>query len=433
MRHSKSKLLSIARKIENNKKVTPQEISTVISFEKAEKELRALTIAKKAAVPIALAGGFLIAVYPKQTTEIVKHLPAWTNLPEQMVIGADYIWNLIGEPVGKSNVLYHIPNIVLYAFGILGVKKLFDAIDRRTWVDKVNAAKKTLLQMIDNGNANIELKNGHSALFVGGGDFIGTQFVLNHKEDEVVIVGTSKPNFTNIWNYYDQESSYEQLKTVLERVCSKKTGEYMFFPVKDDQIFLPSSTAFDLSPHKLDILCQDIRTIEKQNNWGTKRIIIVGDKFHNSYVQSEDQNGKVKNSEDKISIETIAGKYPNVTLLDPTDIVLKHVLAIAKGRKIVFRATKEGIAEYKKRFYDRLGKLGYKDKKATRGVLTIGYDLLEDQTEQQTLSKKINDYYPVVLSVAVRDALLRNGYKKDEFIYVPDLVLEALDKKAREQ
>lgn len=31
-------------------------------------------------------------------------------------------------------------------------------------------------------------------------------------------------------------------------------------------------------------------------------------------------------------------------------------------------------------------------------ILEIGYDLFEDQTEQQTLSKKVPDYYPVVLS-----------------------------------
>jgi len=43
-------------------------------------------------------------------------------------------------------------------------------------------------------------------------------------------------------------------------------------------------------------------------------------------------------------------KYENITLLDPTDIVLKEIIQIAGGRKIVFRATKEGIVEYKNDF-----------------------------------------------------------------------------------
>ena len=168
------------------------------------------------------------------------------------------------------------------------------------------------------------------------------------------------------------------------------------------------------------------------NKWRPKRIIIVGDKFHQSYVQSEDEARKIKGSEDSITLESIARKYSNATLLDPTDIVLSHVLSVAKGRRIVFRATKEGIIEYKKRFYSRLKLLGYKGG-GKKGVLTIGYDLFEDLTEQQTLSRSVNDYYPVVLSKSVSDALLRNGYKKNEFIYVPDLVLEELSQLAREQ
>jgi hypothetical protein len=119
--------------------------------------------------------------------------------------------------------------------------------------------------------------------------------------------------------------------------------------------------------------------------------------------------------------------------LDPSDIVLKEILHIAKGRKIVFRATKDGIAEYKTRFYDRLKELGYKHSTSKPGILTIGYDIFEDQTEQQTLARKIDDYYPVVLSKNVHDALLRNGYKKEEFLYVPDLVLETLTEVAAEQ
>ena len=214
---------------------------------------------------------------------------------------------------------------------------------------------------------------------------------------------------------------------------SKDTGEYVFFPVKDDQIFLPSRSAYDLSPHKLDILCQDIRSIEKSNKWKPKRILIVGDRFHKSYVQSEDKFGKLKNSEDTISLETIAGKYPNISIIDPTDIVLSHIIRLADGRKIVFRATKEGIREYKARFFERLGKLKYKEDTKKKGILTIGYDIFEDQTEQQTLARTVDDYIPVVLSKSVHDALIRNGYKRNEFIYVPELVLNYLTQEASEQ
>lgn len=432
MGYSKRELLSISKKVKKLQKLTPQEIVLLQSFNKVDKESEILVFLKKAAVPIALIAGFFIAVFPSQIEMLTGHFPSWTNLPEPIVNGADYIWNIIGEPVGKSNVLYHLPNIVLYSFGVLGVKKLFDAIDRKTWIDRVNFAKNIVSEQISVGSISLILKKGHSVLFVGRGDFIGMQHVVN-QPDGAIVIAEQKPTYTNLWNYYSPETGYDDLKTVINRVCQKNTGEYVFFPVKDDQIFLPSPSAYDLSPHKLDIVCQDIRLIEKKNKWSPKRIIIVGDRFHQSFVQSEDLRGKLKGSEDSISLLSISQKHPYITLLDPTDIVLLHILKTARGRKIVFRATKEGISEYKERFFARLSLLGYNNNPKRKGILTIGYDLFEDLTEQQKLSNKIDEYYPVVLSKVVNDALLRNGYKSNDFIYVPDLVLKELSIKTSEQ
>ena len=122
----------------------------------------------------------------------------------------------------------------------------------------------------------------------------------------------------------------------MDRVCNDNSGEYIFFPVRDDQIFLPGQDSYDLSPHKLDILCQDIRAIERKNKWQAKRIIVVGDRYHKSFVQSEQKKGKIRHSEDTISLETIAEKHKKVTIIDPTDLVVLKIIEIADGRKIAF-------------------------------------------------------------------------------------------------
>lgn len=433
MKYQKKKLLSITRKIIDQKKVSPEEINCLLSFDTINENSKVISYIKKCAVPIALCLGFLIAVFPKNVKDIALELPSWTNLPEPMQNGFNYIWNILSEPVDEHNIIFHLPNIILYSFGFLGVKKLFDAIEKHTWIDKVFNAKQILTEKINEGTLLLDLPRGHSVLFEGNGDFIATQLFLNSPANHAVIISTLKPNYTHIWNRFDPTSSFEDLEAVIERICNHNTGEYIFFPVKDDQIFLPSNSAYDLSPHKMDILCQDIRLIEKRNKWKPKKILIVGDKFHTSYVHSEDYRGKIDNSEDIISLKIIASRYPHVSIVDPTDIVLQQILDIADGRKIAFRATKEGQMEYKDRFYERLQLIGYKKNRNRKGILTIGYDLFEDQTEQQTLSGKVDDYYPVVLSKSVRDALIRNGYKKNEFIYVPELVLDYLKKEASKQ
>lgn len=433
MKYKKKKLVAISRKVNQGKPVTPTEIEYLLSYENKEKEHLFFRLSKILALPLSLLLGFLFTVYPEYFEKLTNSWPSWTNLSPKFLAGLDYLWNIISEPIEKANILYHVPNIVLYSFGVVGIKKLMDAVNRRSWLENVLSAHKTLLENIEKGKLNLAMKKGHSLLFVGNGDFIGAQFALNHAPDETVTISSSIPAYTKIWNFYQVETLYEDLENVLLRSDGESAGEYVFFPVMDTKIFLPGDKAHDLSPYKLDILAQNIRTIEKEKGWKTKRLIIIGDKFHKSYVQSEDQDGVIKKSGDTISLRTIADKHKNVTIIDPTDIVLKEIMRIAFGRKIVFRATKEGIKEYKARFYSRLKELGYKYSKRQKGILTIGYDLFEDQTEQQTLSRKIDDYYPVVLSKSVHDALIRNGYKKEDFLYVPGLVLKSLKRAASQQ
>jgi len=433
MNLQKKRLIALAKAVEKNARLTPEEINYLLNFEKKKEQSNLATWLKFSALPLSLALGFFSTVFPDNFSNFIKTLPAWTNIPNQWLPGIDYLWDLLGEPVRKSNILYHIPNLALYSVSFFGLKKIFDSLEKRTWLDKVYQAQKNLHNNLESGKINFSLAKGHSLLFVGSGDYIGTQFVLNHQAEDSITISKTKPNYSKFWNYYDVTTLFADLKKVMERCDGKTAGEYLFFPVIDNEIFLPGPKAYDVSPHNLDILCQDLRMVEKEMNWKPKRIIIIGDKFHKSFVQSEDNRKIIPKSQESITLLTIAKKHQPAIILDPSDVVIESIINLAKGRKIVFRATKEGIKEYKQRFYERLKDQGYKLSKKKKGVLTIGYDLFEDQTEQQTLSRSIDDYYPVVLSKAVFDALVRNGYKKEEFLYVPELVLQKLNHLAKQQ
>lgn len=431
MKNTKKRLLEIAKKVVDCAPLTPEEVQYLLEYHTAEKEPGFITWLKDWAVPLSLAFGFSLATFSGALDPLIESLPSWTNMSPELLAGVDYLWSILSNPIEKQNVVYHLPNLVLYSFGIVGIKSLLERLERKTWLDKVLDAQEILKERVKNGEQNWAMKKGHSLLFVGKGDFIGEQFVMDHKKTEAVTIAETKQSFTDVWSQYDVNSVYDSLKTVVERSGGKTAGEYLFFPVKDLSLFLPGEKDYDLSPYKLDILCQNIRSMEREKKWKTKPILIIGDKFHSSFVQSEDQKKVIPKSQDEISLLSISQRYPSIQLLDPTDIVLEKIISIADGREIAFRATREGLAEYKKRFFARLTLLGYKPTK--KKILTIGYDLFEDQTEQQTLSKKVLDYYPVVLSASVRDALLRNGYKKDQFLYVPELVLQTISRSADKQ
>lgn len=70
--------------------------------------------------------------------------------------------------------------------------------------------------------------------------------------------------------------------------------------------------------------------------------------------------------------------------------------------------------------------MGYRSRNKSEGTLIVGYDLYEEQVEQQSLCSKLVDYYPVVLSKATHDSLKRAKVDTESFLYVPDLVLKEL-------
>lgn len=431
--YSRKKLLHIAQAVQKGDRISPEDISYLNGFTHNNDEHSVVTFLKNSAFPIAVLCGAVLAANSDFFDGIFSYLPSWTNLNPAFLSGFDYVWSIIGNPVEKSNIIYHIPNIVMYSAGFISIKSIIDSIKKRNWLDIVTDGQAALRQKITDGTLAYQLESGHSILFVGKGDFIAMQYSEDHNPDQCITLAEIKPPYTDIWNIYKTESHEADLKNALDRVEASDAGEYIFFPVQDKHLFLPSPTAFDMPPHRIDLHCQNIRKLEKTNKWARNPIFIVGDKYHKSIVRTENKTGLVDGTEDIISIETIAKRYPQVKIVDPTEIVLKHVLKMAHNRKIIFRATIEGIEEYKKRFYQRLDKLGYGENPKAKGVFIVGYDIYEDQIEQQKLCGKLDDYYPVVLSKNVYDALISNGHKDSELIYVPDLVIEELRKLADQQ
>ena len=116
MKSLKSKLLDIAKKIETKDKVTIEEIDLILGFNKKTESSKTAHVVRQFALPLSIAFGFLYTVFPRYFAHLEKSLPKWTNFSDQMLLGVDYLWNLLGDPVGKKNILYHIPNIALYAF-----------------------------------------------------------------------------------------------------------------------------------------------------------------------------------------------------------------------------------------------------------------------------------------------------------------------------
>ncbi len=426
---TKKTLIRVATAIRNDEKV---EIGLIDPFlnHKFEELSKVSRLMLKVAAGLSLFFASVLVIFPEVGEWLIDVLPGFFNLPERVAKALDYVWGLVGEPVEQQHLMYHLPNIIVYAFGVAGIRQLWKKINKNNWKDQVIRSQEKLAKTIEDGTARFLFAPGFSLLFVGEGDQIARSLVADTPAVGVTISSRRQP-YTRLWAKFAAGEGDEGFSRALGQVNAEDAGEYVLFPVRDEHLFLPGKLDFDIAPHRVDIAVRRIREFEKQKGWAKKRVIIVGDKLQTSVFVTESEECRIKTEYDEISLQTVEEKYGNLTVLDPTELTLRKVVKIADGRTILFRASEDGIEKYGKEFYRRLRLLGYEPSRD--GSLTVGYDITDFETEHQFVSQKYPDYLPVILSRDIFDELHKSDIPDDAYIFVPRLVKDELHRLVSEQ
>ena len=419
---TKATLIKVAKMIKNGDRIDVEFVTPFLAH-KFQESSALSKIMLKVAAGISLFFASVLVIFPEVGEKLIEILPGYFLLPERAAKALDYIWGLVGKPVGKQHLMYHLPNIIIYAFGVAGVRQLLRQIHKNNWKDLVEASQEQLRKTISEGTARFTFPKGFSLLFIGDGDQIARSLVV----DDAYIgptLSSKRPLYTNLWGEYQVALGDEGFGRALDRFNAEDAGEYVLFPVVDDHIFLPGMLEFDIAPHRVEIAVRRIREYEKEQGWVPKRIVIVGDKEQKSRFVTAYSDGRVKSMDDDVSLRTIAAEYKNVIIADPTDITLRKIIDIADGRRIYFRASDQGAEKYAQAFYHRLSLLGYEP--SNDKILTVGYDISDLETEHQVVSQRQSDYLPVILSREVFDLLSKSYLQDGTYIFVPRLVKQEL-------
>lgn len=367
----------------------------------------------------------VLVIFPEVGEYLIAVLPGVFNLPDRIARSLDFVWGLVGKPVGKNHLMYHLPNIIIYAFGVAGVRALWRKLHKNNWKDRVAAAQKKLQDDIAAGTARFRFVPGFSVLFAGDGDQVAKSLTL---DDPLIgpTLCTRKPPYTDLWGQFEPADGDDGFHQALARFNAREAGEYVLFPVIDDQLFLPGPTEYDMAPHRVEIAVRRIREFERDQGWTPKRIIIVGDREQRSRFVTSTGDARAVSQNDDVSLQSIAGDHEGVIVADPTDMTLSRILEIAGGRRIHFRASDQGTDKYCDAFFHRLGLLGYAP--TEDAVLTVGYDISDLETEHQVLARRGSEYLPVILSRDVYDTLSKRYLRDGAHIFVPRLVKQELQK-----
>ncbi|TMV09868.1 hypothetical protein FGK63_02005 [Ruegeria sediminis] len=421
---SKKALVRIAEAIRKGDRLDVTDVEPFLNHEFPETSSFGRFMLKVAA-GISLFFASVLVIFPEVGEKLIEILPGFFLLPERLAKALDYVWSLVGKPVGKQHLMYHLPNIIIYAFGVAGIRQLWRRINKNNWKDLVGAAQDKLEKAISEGTARFTFAPGFSLLFVGEGDQIAKSLVA---DDPTLgpTIASRKPPYTNLWGRFKASDGDEGFERVLDQFNSEDAGEYVLFPVVDEHLFLPGMHEYDLPPHRVEIAVRRIREYEKERGWDKKQILIVGDKEQKSRFVTASDGGRVDTPNDEVSLRTIAADYEKVTIADPTDITLRKIIDIADGRKILFRASDQGADKYGAEFYHRLSLLGYAPSKDNS--LTVGYDISDLETEHQVVSQKHTEYLPVIISRDIFDLLSKSYLRDGTYIFVPRLVKRELQR-----
>ncbi|MGI9400589.1 MAG: hypothetical protein ACR2O0_04985, partial [Rhizobiaceae bacterium] len=300
----------------------------------------------------------VLVIFPEVREYLISVLPSYFELSDRIANSLDFVWGLVGKPVKKNHLMYHLPNIIIFAFGAAGIRQLWRKIQKNHWKDQVLKAQEKLNSMIGEGTGRFKFPNGFSLLFVGEGDQIARSLTI---DDPVlgVTIASQKQAYTDLWGKYETGEGEEGFSRVLEQVNAVDAGEYVLFPIIYEHLFLPGPGDYDVAPHRIDIAVSRIREFETQNGWKKKPIIIVGDKEQKSSFVTASRTGPIDSESVEVSLRTIAAKYDNITVLDSTEATLRKIIEIADGRQILFRSSDQGVGRYREEFYRRLSLLDY--------------------------------------------------------------------------
>jgi len=426
---TKKQLIKLADTVHSGNQIAANETQAFLDHQFYESS-RASKIMIKLAAGISFFFASVLVVFPEVGEKLIEILPDFFLLPERIAKALDFVWSLVGKPVKKQHLMYHIPNIIIYAFGVAGVRQLWRRINKNNWKDRVISAQEKLNILIQDGLGQFQFEPGFSLLFVGEGDQIAKSLVKDAPTIGATI-SSQRQAYTLFWGEYSVDEGADGFRRALSQYNSSEAGEYVLFPVLDEHLFLPGHDDYDLAPHRVDIGVRKIRDFEKMNEWTPKRIIIVGDKEQSSKFVTASRDGVIESRRDIVSLRTVEAAHKNVTVLDPTEITLKKIIEIADGKQILFRASDKGAEKYTRTFYHRLTLLGYEPTR--QESIIVGYDITDIETEHQLIAAGQADYLPVILSRDIFDELVKNHLCEGPYIFVPRLVKRALQQLVSEQ
>lgn len=372
-------------------------------------------------MPAVLMAGY-IGTFAATRLAGAEFLP--TEVPPILHQALQAVHNLTVNAARNPTVGEHLPFLLLESAGIWGAAKTIpNWFKARGKGQRVKEAQRVAREEINKGEFTYDMAEGHTAAFIGLGDPLADHLQQIKNPDQVMLYSHARID-SKVWQMLIKNGQQEQIYQALDRGDFKKAGEVLLLPVKYEDMFLPDKTGHDMTIDEVAAIINMIDEYSESRGLPKKRVVIVGNKdMEETYIKrtgAEQTEESQKNLTELVDELSLQREGASVEIIDPTEIVMRRITALANGRTIAFVATKESDQRYGQRFYEQLSGMGYQPSIAK--VTSVLYNITDIPTEVRAGKDDI----AVILDPSKKQGLLAKGIPEENIVVVPDIILQVL-------
>ncbi|KKQ52730.1 MAG: hypothetical protein UT19_C0003G0067 [Candidatus Woesebacteria bacterium GW2011_GWB1_39_10b] len=356
-------------------------------------------------------------------------LPALGTLPPAIHELLQAVHNLTVNAANSPALRDHLPYLFLEGSVFYGaVKTVPNWLKLRDKKATAREQQTIVRQKTESGEMKFKMAQGHTAAFVGKGDWLADRLQEAKPDDQVMQYAQLKID-SGVWQIIQKLDRQEEVFETLDRGDFQSAGEVLILPVKDEDMFLPGDEGHDMSLDEIESLVSVLDAYCKSRNIESKRILIVGRKaLKESYV-TRTGDGEIETNSETLEerVKIMTQKRGETEIIDPTEIVMRRIMKLADGRKLTLAGTTASDERYGLRFFQALEEMGGYEP-GTGEEIRVLYNITDIPTEMHVGDNDI----AVILDPSKKQSLVNRGVPEENIIVVPDIVLDVLDKKVEE-
>jgi hypothetical protein len=374
---------------------------------------------------------------------------AMSKLPSWLHEGLQVLYGMNSYAAGGDTWRQHFPLLMLTGGGALAASGLIERARQQKKREKMALKVKSALEgEVARGEVNLNMPEGHSAFFSGNGDPYVSSLQKELGISDVVTYTTNPNGDTSLTKQgYELSSTEDTLEAALERGDFVKAGEVGFFPVIEQDQFLPDpdedNDSFDTTLSDMDVMIAKMENFLKNKQDNDKEKIIKKKKL--IIVSSKNQKETKAHGREKIpSTRTLEDlqreqnekgendgkiKYFDVEIVDPTELVFDALMPLLGGKTPDFIALTKSANRYTDRFYAEYDARVKKDGSQIPGMRVTSSEevrVFYNISDVATIAQARKDDIAIVSSERHKQVLLDQGVNPDRIIVISKLVKTAI-------